>query len=118
MSNSIVEGLSAALDHAWGESARLRSELNRRDGLVNSLQDRNRALVRLVGDYRDTIEAALRALRAARCETCAGAGEIEVEVEGYGSIADETPPTYHARSECEDCAGIGLDWSAAHEGAA
>lgn len=170
MSNSIDTGLSAALDHSWKETARLRSELDRRNSMVSRLLDQNRKLVaeninltrframladedaegareaavsmaakatleldrarrsiafqdernanlqRLLRDYRETIEEALRSLKAPKCEPCLGSGEVEIEVDGYGSIADETPPTHMERTECEDCAGIGLDWSAASAG--
>ena len=172
MSNSIDTGLSAALDFAWKETGRLRSELNRRNqqvcrlmnekrklvaeninltrfrsmladedaegareaavsmaakatleldrarGSINFLEERNANLQRLLRDYRETIEEALRSLKAPDCESCLGSGEVEIEVDGYGSIADETPPTHMERTECEECAGIGLDWSAASEGSA
>lgn len=170
MSNSIDTGLSAALDHSWNETARLRSELDRRNRMVSRLLDDKRKLVaeninlsrframladedaegardaavsmaakatleldrarrsiafadernanlkRLLRDYLETIEEALRSLKAPSCAECGGSGEVDVEVEGYGSIADDTPPTHIERAECEECAGLGLDWSAASAG--
>lgn len=61
-----------------------------------------------LGDALANLEEALRSLKANDCDSCSGTGR---EFEGhYDANRAEFMP------ECEECAGIGLDWSAASAG--